>query len=47
LLDEIFQGSCPVLAEVDARSTYCFLLEEVEQRDENTWGYSLLEAEER
>lgn len=47
LLDEIFQGSCPVLAGVDARSTYCFLLEEVEQRDENTWGYYLLEAEDR
>ena len=47
LLDEIFQGNSPVLAGVDARSTYCFLLEEVEQRDENTWGYYLLEAEER
>ena len=47
LLDEIFQGNSPVLAGVDARSTYCFLLEEVEQRDENTWGYYLLQAEER
>ncbi len=25
-------------------STYCFLLEAVEQRDEDTWGYYLLEA---
>jgi hypothetical protein len=47
LLDEIFQGSRPVLAGVDARSTYCFLLEEAEHRDEDTWGYYLLEAEER
>lgn len=47
LLDEIFQGEQPVLAGVDARSTYCFLLEEVEHRDENTWGYYLLEASER
>jgi hypothetical protein len=47
LLDEIFQGNSPVLAGVDARSTYCFLLEEAEHRDEDTWGYYLLEAEER
>jgi hypothetical protein len=47
LLDEIFQGNRPVLAGVDARSTYCFLLEEAEHRDEDTWGYYLLEAEER
>ena len=47
LLDEIFQGISPVLAGVDARSTYCFLLEEAEHRDEDTWGYHLLEAEER
>jgi len=43
----IFQGNSPVLAGVDARSTYCFLLEEAEHRDEDTWGYYLLEAEER
>ncbi len=47
LLDEIFQGNRPVLAGVDAKSTYCFLLEEVEQRDEDTWGYYLLEADEQ
>lgn len=47
LLDEIFQGNRPVLTGVDANSTYCFLLEEVEQRDENTWGYYLLEAGEQ
>jgi hypothetical protein len=47
LLDEIFQGISPVLTGVDARSTYCFLLEEAEHRDEDTWGYYLLEAEGR
>jgi len=35
LLDEIFQGNSPVSAGVDARSTYCFLLEEAEHRDED------------
>ncbi len=45
LLDELFQGSRPVLTGVDSFSTYCFLLELVEHRDEDTWGYYLLEAE--
>ncbi len=44
LLDELFHGPRPVLTGVDADSTYCFLLEAVEQRDEDTWGYYLLEA---
>ncbi|MGZ5053600.1 MAG: hypothetical protein ACXWAT_01495 [Methylobacter sp.] len=44
LLDEIFQGSQPVLAGVDATSTYCYLLSEAEQRDETTWGVHLLDA---
>ena len=47
LLDEIFQGEQPVLTGVDTHSTYCFLLKEVEHRDENTWGYYLLSASER
>lgn len=47
LLDEIFQGNRPVLTGIDARSTYCFLLEEVEHRDEDTWGYYLLECSEQ
>jgi hypothetical protein len=47
LLDEIFQGNRPVLAGVDAESTYCFLLEEAEHRDKDTWGYYLLEAGEQ
>jgi len=44
LHDEIFQGSQPVLAGVDAASTYCYLLQGVEHRDEDTWGWHLLDA---
>lgn len=44
LNDEIFQGGQPVLVGVDARSTYCYLLAAAEFRDENTWGFHLLEA---
>ena len=47
LLDELFHASQPVLTGVDAFSTYCFLLEAVDHRDEDTWGYYLLEAEEQ
>jgi hypothetical protein len=41
LHDEIFQGGQPVLAGVDAASTYCYLLEGVEHRDADTWGVHL------
>ena len=44
LHDEIYQGNQPVLAGVDAASTYCYLLEGVESRDEDTWGWYLLET---
>ena len=44
LHDEIFQGSQPVLAGVDAASTYCYLLQGAEHRDEDTWGCHLLDA---
>ena len=44
LHDEIFQASKPVLAGVDARSTYCYLLAAVEHRDADTWGIHLLDA---
>jgi len=44
LHDEIFQGSQPVLVGVDASSTYCYLLETAEHRDEDTWGVHLLDA---
>ena len=47
LLDELFQGNQPVLTGVDADSTYCFLLEAVSHRDEDTWGYYLLELEQQ
>src|SRR5665647_3087265 len=44
LHDEIFQGSQPVLAGVDARSTYCYLLAAAEHRDADSWGIHLLDA---
>ncbi|MBI3903377.1 MAG: hypothetical protein HY306_10655 [Nitrosomonadales bacterium] len=44
LHDEIFQGSQPVLAGVDARSTYCYLLAAAEHRDADTRGIHLLDA---
>ncbi|MEM8831107.1 MAG: hypothetical protein AAGE96_17375 [Cyanobacteria bacterium P01_G01_bin.19] len=47
LLDELFHSNRPVLTGVDADSTYCFLLEEVKHRDEDTWGWYFLEAEEQ
>src|SRR4051794_17376799 len=47
LHDEIFQGATPVLAGVDARSTYCYLLAAERRRDADTWGVPLLDAAER
>jgi len=47
LHDEIFQGSQPVLTGVDAASTYCYLLQGAEHRDEETWGWHLLDAMEQ
>ena len=44
LLDEIFQADKPVLVGVDAASTYCYLLQDVEHRDEDTWGCHLLDV---
>jgi len=44
LHDEIFQGATPVLAGVDAASTYCYLLAAEERRDAATWGLHLLDA---
>jgi hypothetical protein len=44
LHDEIFQGAMPVLAGVDAASTYCYLLSLEEHRDADTWGVHLLDA---
>ncbi len=44
LLDEIFQSNHPVLVGVDAASTYCYLLQAVEHRDEETWGCHLLDV---
>ena len=42
LQDEVSQADKPVLVGADAASTYCYLLEGVEHRDEATWGCHLL-----
>ena len=47
LHDEMFQGSTPVLAGVDAASTYCYLLAAAEHRDADTLGVHLLDASAR
>jgi len=44
LHDESFQGATPVLAGVDAQSTYCYLLAAEQHRDADTWGMHLLDA---
>src|SRR3954467_6089966 len=44
LHDEIFDGGKPVLAGVDAHSTYCYLLAAESHRDADTWGVHLLDA---
>jgi len=44
LHDESFQGATPVLAGVDAQSTYCYLLAAEHHRDADTWGVHLLDA---
>ena len=46
-LDEIFQGSLPVLSVVDVPSTYCCLLAAEQQRDADTWGIHLLDLQQR
>src|SRR3954470_20249828 len=47
LHDEVFQGATPVLAGVDAWSTYCYLLAAEHRRDADTWGVHLLDAAEQ
>jgi hypothetical protein len=47
LHDEIFQGATPMLAGIDAASTYCYLLEAAEHRDADTWGVRLIDAASR
>jgi hypothetical protein len=44
LHDEIFHDGKPVLAGVDAHSTYCYLLAAEPHRDADTWGVHLLDA---
>ncbi len=47
LLDEIFHCNRPVLAGIDARSTYCFLLANEAQRDAETWAIHHLYAKDQ
>ena len=47
LQDEIFQSNKPVLVGVDAASMYCYLLKSVGHRDEDTWGFHLLDVKEQ
>ena len=47
LHDELFQGATPVLAGVDAASTFCYLLVAEDRRDADTWGVHLLDAAEQ
>jgi len=44
LHDENFQGATPVLAGIDAASTYCYLPAAEQHRDADTWGVHLLDA---
>ena len=44
LHDEIFHDGKPVLAGVDAASTYCYLLVAAQHRDADTWGVHLLDT---
>lgn len=46
-LDELFHSNRPILIGVDNHSSYCFLLEEAQHRDKDTWGWYLLEAVEQ
>ncbi len=47
LHDESFQGATPVLAGVDAASSYCYVLAAEDHRDADTWGVHLLDATEQ
>jgi hypothetical protein len=47
LHDEIYQNKHPVLVGVDARSTFCYLLANEEHCDGTTWGYHLLDLQEK
>lgn len=45
--DEIFQGNTPILVGVEPKSTFTYMIEEVDNRDSTTWGYHLLEKEKK
>ena len=45
--DEIFQGNKPVLAGCDVESLYCYLLQQTEHRDGDTWAIHLMECQDK
>ena len=47
LHDEMFHDTAPILAGVDAASTYTYLLAAAEHRDGDTWGVHLLDLREQ
>ena len=47
LHDELFHADKPVLVGIDAASTYCYLLQSVDHRDSDTWGFHLLDVMEQ
>ncbi|MBT5530752.1 MAG: hypothetical protein HOK35_16465 [Cytophagia bacterium] len=47
LQDELYHHDEPVLAGIDEYSLYCYLLNDEEKRDGDTWGINLLEAVEQ
>lgn len=47
LHDEIFQRSQPVVAGIDAASSYCYLLAAEDHRDGDTWAIHLLDLQAR
>ena len=47
LQDKIYQANKPALVGVDAASKYCYLLKSVDHRDEDTWGFHLLDVMEQ
>lgn len=45
--DEMFQSGLPLLAGIDLKTFYCYLLEHAQHRDADTWAIHLLEATEK
>ena len=43
--DELFHRNKPILAGIDTRSLYCYLLSAEDRRDEETWAIHLMDTE--